>query len=149
LRPVLAAQFHRPLRWCTAALCFAGTGLAVAAMVPAYTRLGAAQGVVFTVVAVVSIGFAVAVLRVARWALLAAVVLLGGQFAAVVGTIWELRIGIDAGKATQLRAMGFDPTAGVVINLVYSAAGSALFCWWAWRWYRAHRSSRTAFRPGS
>jgi hypothetical protein len=47
---------------------------------------------------------------------LAAAVALGGQVAGVVGTVWEPAAGIDAGKAAGLRRLGFDPTAGVLIN---------------------------------
>jgi hypothetical protein len=67
-------------------------------------------------------------------------VALGGQALAVAGTIIELVVGVDTGKAADLRQLGFDPTIGVVINLLYSAAGVALFGWWLVRWYRLRRA---------
>jgi hypothetical protein len=74
---------------------------------------------------------AVAVLRAARWALWLAAVAFGGQLAGVVGTVWELAAGVNAAKAQELRRLGFDPTTGVVVNLVYSALATGLFGWLA------------------
>jgi len=87
---------------------------------------------------------AVLVLRGARWALWLGAVGSGGQVAAVIGTVWELAEGIDAGKARNLRRLGFDPTLGVLINLTYSAAASVLFGWLVVRRLRRRRSSGIA-----
>jgi hypothetical protein len=79
------------------------------------------------------------VLRGKRWVIGLIIVVLAGQLGAIAGTIWELSRGIDARKAGRLRQLGFDPTAGVVINLIYSSIGFALFCWFAARWIAARR----------
>lgn len=133
---VLREVFGRWLRWCAAMLCLCGTGLAAVAVVPAFRRLGTGQGSVFVAVAVLSTAFAVAVLRARRWALALCAVALGGQALAIVGTVAELVVGIDAGKARQVRLLGFDPVVAVSVNLAYSAVGFALFCSLVARWLR-------------
>jgi hypothetical protein len=106
----------------------------------------AGQALPYTAVAIGLTGVAVMVLRGTRWVIRVVIVVLAGQLGAIAGTTWELSHGIDARKATQLRRLGFDPTAGVVINLIYSSIGFALFCWFATRWLaawrRRHASSR-------
>lgn len=93
--------------------------------------------------ALTAAGFAV--LRGYRWVLATAVVALGGQVVAVVGTVWELVGGIAEFKAAQLREIGVDPTLGVTINLVYSGVAMVLFGWFAVRWLR-DRQQRQASR---
>ena len=137
-RSRLAHAFHRPLRIATAGLALTGALLAAIAAGPAFTRLGTGQGLTFLAVAAACIGFAGAVLRGTRWALALSALLLGGQVAAVIGTAWELTAGIDTGKARTIQQLGFAPTAGVLINLVYSTVAVALFCWLAQRWRKVH-----------
>jgi hypothetical protein len=48
----------------------------------------------------------------------------------------ELVVGVDAEKAQRVRLLGFDPVVAVTINLVYSVAAVALFCWLVLRWLR-------------
>lgn len=144
-RSLLARAFHRPLRTATAALALAGALLAAATAGPAFARLGTGQGLAFLVVAAACIGLAIAVLRGVRWALATGAVLLGGQLGAVIGTAWELIGGIATGKARTLRQLGFSPTAGVLLNLVYSTVAAALFCWLAQRWLKLRRG----LRPGT
>src|SRR4051812_16174070 len=162
--------FHRPLRRCGAALCAVGAGLAGVSAVLAAARLGAGPALVFAVVAAVLGVLAVAVLRARRWALW--IVTVGsagpnpprlrppagrragrwalwmvpvgsaGQIAAVIGTAWELHTGMEATKAAQVRRLGFDPAAGMAMNLVYSVLASLLFAWIAARWWRARRRER-------
>src|SRR5690242_19788382 len=116
----IEAVFHRPLRRSAAALALAGAGLAALSAVLSIARhLGTARIVAFTAVAVVSTAFAIAVLLAARWALWLAAVVFGGQTLAIAGTVAELIVGVDRGKAADLRALGFDPTLGVLINLAY------------------------------
>ena len=134
-------MFHRPLRACTAGLWLAGAALAGGSAIPALSRLGIGQALVFTAVAVVAAVLSLAVLRAARWALWVSTFALGGQVGAVLGTASELAVGINPGKATQLRQLGVDPTAGVLINLAYSGLASLLFFWLSWRWLR-HRANR-------
>jgi hypothetical protein len=134
---VLLLVFHRRLRRCVAALSMAGAGLAGVSAVLALARLGTGQALAFTAVALASTVLAIAVLRAAAWALWISIVALGGQLAAVAGIVWELAAGIDAGKAGMLRRLGFDPTLGVLINLVYSTVASLLFGWLVARWLRA------------
>jgi hypothetical protein len=123
-------------------LCLVASGLAGASAVLSATRLGAWQALTFAVVAVLAAALARAVLHGARWALWILTVGTAGQIAAVVGTGWELVAGVEATKADQLRRLGFDPTLGVVVNLVYSSLASLLFCWLAVRWRRARRPQR-------
>jgi hypothetical protein len=128
-------------------LFLGGTCLAAVAVVPAFRRLGTGQGFAFLAVAVVLVALAVAVLRAWRWALALSAVGLGGQVAAVVGTVTELVVGIDAAKARQVRLLGFDPVVAVTVNLVYSAVAVVLFCWLVVRWL-GWRSSSTVRAPG-
>lgn len=120
----------------------AGAPLATIAAGLAFIRLGTAQGLAFLAVAVAIIGLAVAVLRGVRWALATSAVLLGGQLGAVIGTVWELTVGIAISKAGALRRLGFSPTSGLLIDLVYSTVAMILFCWLAQRWLRARRGLR-------
>lgn len=127
---------HRPLRWSLAGLMFTATVLAGTSAVLAISRLGTGSALVFATVAVGATILGVAVLYRVRWVVWLLVVGCGGQVAAVVGTVWELAAGIDAGKASELRRLGFDPTFGVLVNLVYSAVAVLLFGWVALRWLR-------------
>ena len=140
--------FHRPLAISVAGLLLAGVGLAVLALVLAVAHRETGQAPAYILVAIALTGVAVMVLRGTRWVIRVIIVVLAGQLAAIAGTAWELSHGIDARKASQLRQLGFDPTAGVVINLIYSSIGFALFCWFATRWLaarrRRHASSRAA-----
>lgn len=131
--------FHRPLAISVAGLMLAGVGLAVTALVLAVAHRETGQALAYVPVAIGLTGVAVMVLRGTRWLIRVIIVVLAGQIVAIAGTAWELSHGIDAGKAGQLRRLGFDPTAGVVINLIYSSVGFALFCWFAARWLAARR----------
>ncbi|OMC19076.1 hypothetical protein [Mycobacterium sp. SP-6446] len=133
------AAFHRPLAISVAGLMLAGVGLAVTALVSALAHRETGQALAYIAVAVALTGVAVLVLRGMRWVIRLVIVVLAGQLVAIVGIVWELSHGIDARKAGQLRQLGFDPTAGVVINLIYSSVGFALFCWFAGRWLAARR----------
>lgn len=139
---MLKQVFNRSVRWCVAGLCLSGAGLAAVSVVPAFRRLGAGQGLAFLAVAVVSAALAVAVLRAWPWALAVCAVGLGGQVAAVIGSVAELVIGVDAGKARQVRLLGFDPVVAVCINLAYSAVAVGLFCWLVVRWLQSRAVSR-------
>ena len=88
------------------------------------------------------------VLRGRRWVIRVIVVGLAGQLAAIAGIMWELTHGIDVRKASQLRRLGVDPTAGVVVNLVYSSIGFALFCWFATRWHHGKAKPEEEVRNG-
>jgi hypothetical protein len=138
--------FHRPLAISVAGLMLAGVGLAVTALVLAVTHRQTAQALAYIPVAIGLTGVAVMVLRGTRWVIRIIIVVLAGQLAAIAGTTWELSHRIDARKAGQLRQLGFDPTAGVVLNLIYSSIGFALFCWFAARWLAARRRQIKYFR---
>lgn len=114
------------------------------AAILAVPRLGALSALTFATVAGALAILAVATLRARRWAVLVSLVLLGAQFAGVVGSAWELQAGVDPAKARQLRALGFDPTAGVAINLAYSAVAFGLFCWWVTCRLRGKSSCHTS-----
>jgi uncharacterized membrane protein YecN with MAPEG domain len=134
--------FHRPLAISVAGLIFAGVGLAVTALILAVAHRDTGQALAYIPVAVGLTAVAVMMLRGTRWAIQVVIVGLAGQLAAIAGIMWELSHGIDARKASQLRQLGFDPTAGVVINLIYSSIGFALFGWFATRWLVARRRAQ-------
>ncbi len=110
--------FHRPLAISVAGLMLGGGGLAVLALVLAVAHRETGQALAYVPVAIALTGVAVRVLRGTPWVSRVVIVVLAGQLAAIAGTVWELSHGIDARKAGQLRRLGFDPTAGVVINLI-------------------------------
>lgn len=137
--------FHRPLKTGLVAVIAAGVGLASCALIAAVLHHQAGQAWAFLGVAVVLAAVAVAVALGVRWVIVVCFVALAGQAAAIVGTAVELVTGVAAIKQRQLRSLGFDPTAAVAVNLVYSTAGFGLFCWLAWRW-KTRRAQRTG-RP--
>lgn len=137
------SALHRPLRWSVAALILAGALLAAASAVIAFARMGVRDGAVFTVVAVALILVAVGFARDIRWVVALVIIVYAGQVGAIVGTIFELVYGVAPSKAVQLRELGFDPVIGICINLAYSAAAFALFCWFLIRWFRLRRRGRT------
>jgi len=143
---MFAEVFHRPLRIGVAVLWLMGAGLAGATAPIAASRLGVRSGLVFAVVAVAGVVFAVSTLRRKRWALAVGLVGCGGQIFGVVGTVWELVHPLDTAKSRELQALGVDPALAVTINLVYSAAAAVLFGWMAIRLIRIRAARR---RSGS
>ena len=139
---VLLRAFHRPLRVATAMLALAGVCLATAALIAALTHHDSGQAFIFTIVALVLASAAAMLLRGHPWAILIAVITLGGQWVAVAATIWELIHGIALIKTRQLQHLGFNPTTGVIINLIYSSIGAALFAWFAVRYVTMRRNAR-------
>ncbi|OMC44018.1 hypothetical protein [Mycobacterium sp. IS-1264] len=135
------AAFHRPLAISVAGLMLAGVGLAITALVSAVAHRETVQALAYIAVAVALTAVAVMVLRGFRWVIRVVLVALAGHLLAIAGIILELSHGIDARKAGQLRRLGFDPTAGLIINLIYSSVGFALFCWFVARWVAARRRS--------
>jgi hypothetical protein len=125
--------FHPPLKFAVTALIAVGAGLAATAAILSNSHHLVAQVPVFALVTLALIVDAILVWREVRWAVLITLIALAGQSLAVAGTIIELTTGIAAVKTHQLRQLGFDPTAGVIINLIYSSIGFALFCWYAIR----------------
>ena len=139
---LLRQAFHRGLRAAMAALALAGALLASVSAVPAFARLGTTAGLAFVAVALGGLAVAVGVLRGVGWLLVVLSVASGAQVAAVIGVSIELAVGVNPAKARQIRELGVSPVAGVVINLVYSTAAVALFCWLAWRWFRLRHAAR-------
>lgn len=131
--------FHRPLKTGVVLLMIGGVALAVTGALAAVSHSQEINAVAFVAVAVVLVAAAVLVARGVRWAVAVCFVVLAGQLAAIVGTVWELTHGVAEIKAGQLRALGFDPTISVAINLVYSSVGFGLFCWLALRWWFQRR----------
>ena len=87
-------------------LCLAGTGLCALAAVLSFQRVGTAQAIVYIVVGIALLAAGFVVVKGYRWALWGALVVLGGQIAAVVGTAWELTHDIaefQSGSATPTR----------------------------------------------
>lgn len=132
-------MFHRPLEIALVALVLAGVAMAATGAIAAFSHHQAGQAPAFVVVAVVLVTAALLIIRGVRWAVAVCFVAMAGQLGAVVGTIWELTHGIAAAKVRQLRGLGFDPTTAVVINLIYSTVGFALFCWLLWCWWSQRR----------
>lgn len=121
---------HPPLKLAVTVLIAVGAGLAATAAVLSATHHLATQVPVFATVTLALTVLAVLVWREFRWAVLITLIALAGQAIAVAGILIELITGIAAVKADQLRQLGFDPTTGVIINLIYSSIGFALFCWY-------------------
>lgn len=132
---------HRPLRLSLAGLAVAGAALAVTAAILTFTTDGEVRdGIVYTVVAGGLSLVAIAVARSVRWVVAVTLVVCAGQIGAVIGLVLELVYGVAPFKAAQLRRLGFAPTVGVGINLLYSTVAFGLFCWFARRWLRGrHR----------
>jgi len=146
----LLLAYHRPLRVGVAGLLLVAVALAAGAAGPAFARLGTGAGLGFVAVAMGGCALLVAFLFRVRWLLWLLALGLGGQVFAVIGTVAELVVGIDAGKARQIRALGLPPIAGLLINLAYSLASVALFGWLAWRWWRIGGArDRSGLSPAS
>jgi hypothetical protein len=121
----LTELFDRPMRIGTASLWFAGTALAVLALTSSMRR-DVPTGFAFALVAAGLLVLGVAVLRSDRWALVISAALLIGQIGGAVGSGAELALGIDPRKAAELSALGYAPRVGILINLAFSAVGTAL-----------------------
>jgi hypothetical protein len=135
--------FHRPLAAAVAALYAFGVGLAVTAAVASVAHQSPGDLATFSAVAVVLALGAPLVWRRVRWVVALSLIVLGGQVAAMIGSAWELATGISSFKASQLTALGFDPTWAVTINLIYSSVAFGLFCWFALRWLKLRRTSKS------
>jgi hypothetical protein len=133
--------FHGRLTVAVTALVLVGAALAVVGAVGAATHGQPTQLAVFLAVAAVLSAVAVLVARRVGWAVAICLVALAGQSFAVVGSWWELARGVSPFKADELRHLGFDPRFGVGVNLVFSAVGFGLFCWFAIRWVVLRRGS--------
>jgi hypothetical protein len=129
--------FHRPLRLAVTSLVLVGATLAAFASILALTHHVFAQLPAFAAVMTALTVDAVMLWRRIRWAVLVTLAALAGQAFAVVGTSVELGIGVADVKVRQLQQLGFNPTAGVIINLIYSVMGFVVFCWFAVRWLNA------------
>jgi hypothetical protein len=116
----------------------AGAALATLAAVLSLTHHAPRQVPAFAGVTLVLTVDAALVWRQNRWAVLITLVALAGQAVAIAGIIVELSRGIAEVKANQLQQLGFNPTVGVIINLIYSSIGLIVFCWYAARWLAAH-----------
>ena len=139
---VLACAIHAPLRRAVTVLWVTGAALAGLTAPLAAVRLGIAASLPFVAAAGVLILLASATSRGARWGLAVSLILLGAQVLGVAGSLWELGRDADTAKARELRALGFDPTLGVAVNLAFSAVAFAMFAWAAVRWLTSCRPSR-------
>ena len=113
--------------------------LCALAVVLSFQRVGTAQAIVYIVVGITLLAVQFVVVK-GYLGVVGCLCVLGGQIAAVVGTAWELTHHIAAVKAVQLRQLGFTPTTGVTINLIYSGCAFLLFAWIIIRWYRCRRT---------
>ena len=131
--------FHRRLKISVVLLVLVGVAMAMTGAIAALAHQQSVNAAVFVAVAMILAAVALLIVRGVRWVIAVCFVVLAGQLVAIVGTMWELTHGIAAVKARQLQGLGFDPTTSVVINLIYSSIGFALFCWLAWRWWSQRR----------
>jgi hypothetical protein len=118
----------------------------------AAARLGVVTSLPFVLAAAGLILLAIGTFQEARLPLAVSVALLGAQLIGVAGSAWELLLAEETAKTQQLRSLGFDPTFGIVLNLVYSAVASLLFVWVLVRWRRCRSvlgSPSNAQNPGS
>ncbi len=147
---MLHCVFSRWLRNSTTALWVAGVTLAGFTAPVAAARLGVVTSLPFVLAAAALILLAFGTFREAGLALVVSVALLGAQLIGVTGSAWELFLAEETAKSRQLRSLGFDPTLGILFNLVYSAVASLLFVWVLVRWRRcgsARRSPSNAQNP--
>jgi ABC-type branched-subunit amino acid transport system permease subunit len=135
--------YNHRLRVTVASLWFVGVALAGFTAPLAWRRTGVASALPFIAAAAGLALFGVGVLRANRVALTISTAALGAQILGVIGSAWELAQGVHSSKARELRRLGVDPTLGVTLNLVYSAAASVVFAWVVTRW-RAGRRGRVA-----
>jgi hypothetical protein len=126
---MLACAFDRSLRTTVAVLWLVGAALAGVTAPLAAVRLSAGRGVVFGLVAAGLVLLAIGTLRGVRWVAALDLVLLGPQAIGAAGAALELVLGVNAAKAADLRAVGYDPRLSVAINVVYSTVAFAVFCW--------------------
>ena len=120
-----------------------GVGLALTGAVAALVHRQLIQVTVYVVVALALSGAATAVWRRVRWVAIVCMVALAGQCTAIAGTVWELSGPIAPAKVRDLQLIGFQPTAAVIVNLIYSTLGFAVFCWYATAWLAARRHRHT------
>lgn len=106
----------------------------------AWRRTGAVAALPFIAAAVSLAVLAFAVLRANRVALIISTLLLGAQVLGVLGSAWQLLIGVQGSKADEVHRLGIDPELGVALNLVYSSVASAVFVWVLTRWLSDSRS---------
>jgi hypothetical protein len=119
-----------PLKLALTLLIAVGSGLAATAAVLSAAHNRVAQVPAFATVTLALAVLSMLVWREVRWAVLITLIALAGQSIAVAGIVVELTAGIAPAKASQLRELGFDPTVGVIINLIYSSTGLVLFGWY-------------------
>ena len=134
--------FHRPLKLAVTGLILIGAILAAIAAILSLTHHAPSLLPAFAAVTLVLTMDAVLVWRQNRWAVLVTLTGLAGQAAAVAGTIVELGHGIADVKVHELQRLGFNPTTGVIINMIYSGVGFAVFGWFAVRWLTRHRHGK-------
>jgi hypothetical protein len=139
---VLLSAFHRPLRIATAMLVLAGVALAAIGTTAALIHHSPGPATSFIIVALTLTCAAALLIRGNRWIIAITVVALGGQWIAVAATTWELIRGIAPIKSRQLHDLGFNPTAGVTINLIFSTIAGLLFTWFAIRYFNIRANAR-------
>jgi ABC-type branched-subunit amino acid transport system permease subunit len=122
-----------------AGLWLAGVALAGFTATRAWSRVGPTRALPYLAVVAGGIVLAAAVLRRNGVALAISTIGLGGQILGVIGSAWELAVGVHDFKARELRDLGFDPEFGVALNLLYSAVASAVFAWAVARWLAGRR----------
>ncbi len=123
----LTAVFDRPIRAAVSALWFVGAGFATSAAVLTVMHPGSGKFGIFLVPAAGLLLIAGALLQSRIWAMAVSFILLAGQLVGVAGSTFQLVYGVDAPKAAELRALGFDPRLGVAINLAFSFVAVCVF----------------------
>jgi hypothetical protein len=126
---MLLKAIDRPLSRALAAYWLVGFIISEVAGILAFRRIGSTGSIPFVIPAIVLFVLGFATFWRNSWALAIGAILSAAQIVGTAGCIVELHAGISAMKSAELHALGVDPTAGVVLNLIYSIAGSALFLW--------------------
>jgi hypothetical protein len=112
----------------------------------AFRRFGAAPvSALLTIPAVILFVLALWTFWRHPWALAFGTLLSATQILAAIGCIRDLRTGTSEMQAS-LTSLGIDPTAGIVVHLIFSLAGSALFVWALVRFVRIKSAGRA---PGA
>ena len=82
---------------------------------------------VFVVPAAALAALTIATISRAIWAYAIDTFLLAPQIVGALGSVVSLTQLDSSDKAAQLRALGLDPVLGLVVQLIYSAIGTAVF----------------------
>jgi len=133
----LSRAFDDGPREAAALLLLVGVGLAGWSALVSVGRGNDLNAVVYLAVVVVLVVVAGALVAGSRAAEVAVAVALAASLPGIVGAAAELVVGVDAGKATEVRSLGVDPRLAVALNLAYFFLAAAIASWLGVRLRRA------------